>query len=74
MCVCVCVRIYELYWKSIKTEALFTKIEMNNEWNVKFLKNCPFGIQYIYSIEFSFRGSTSESFLSYGEKQCFRIF
>ena len=31
--------IYELCWKSIETEAVFTKREMNNEWNVDFLQN-----------------------------------
>ena len=30
---------YELCWKSIPTEAVFTKTEMNNEWNVDFLEN-----------------------------------
>ena len=30
---------YELCWKSIETEAVFTKREMNNEWNVDFLQN-----------------------------------
>ena len=28
---------FELSWKSIETEAVFTKTEMNNEWNVDFL-------------------------------------
>ena len=28
---------YELCWKSIRTEAVFTKTEINNEWNVNFL-------------------------------------
>ena len=30
---------YEVYWKSIETEAVFTKKEINNEWNVHFLQN-----------------------------------
>ena len=30
---------YELYWKWIDTEAVFTKTEMNNERNVNFLQN-----------------------------------
>ena len=30
---------FELSWKSIETEAVFTKTEMNNEWNVDFLQN-----------------------------------
>ena len=30
---------YEVCWKSIETEAVFTKTEMNNEWNVDFLQN-----------------------------------
>ena len=28
---------YKVYHKSIEIEAVFTKIEMNNEWNVNFL-------------------------------------
>ena len=27
--------------KGIKTEVVFTKIEMNNEWNFNFLQNSP---------------------------------
>ena len=30
---------YELCWQNIETEAVFTKTEMNNEWNVDFLQN-----------------------------------
>ena len=30
--------------KSIETKAIFTKIEMNNEWNVHFFQNIPLGI------------------------------
>ena len=30
---------YELCWKSIETEAVFTKTEMNNEWNINFHQN-----------------------------------
>ena len=30
---------YELCWKNIEIEAVFTKREMNNEWNVDFLLN-----------------------------------
>ena len=29
-------------FKSIKTEAVFTKIEMNNEWNFNFLQNIKY--------------------------------
>ena len=29
----------KLFWKSIETECIFTKREMNNEWNVDFLHN-----------------------------------
>ena len=29
----------DLCWKSIETEAVFTKTEMNNEWNINFLQN-----------------------------------
>ena len=32
-------KLYEVYWKSIKTKAAFTKTEMNNEWNIHFLQN-----------------------------------
>ena len=28
---------YELFWKSIETEAVFAKKVMNNDWNVNFL-------------------------------------
>ena len=31
----------------MKTKAVFTKIEMNNEWNIIFLQNSLFGIQQI---------------------------
>ena len=30
---------YKMWSKSIKTEAIFTKTEKNNEWNIKFLWN-----------------------------------
>ena len=30
---------YEICWKSIETEAVFTKSEMNEERNVDFLQN-----------------------------------
>ena len=30
---------YELCLKSIETEAVYTKIKMNNKWNVDFLQN-----------------------------------
>ena len=33
-----------MYLKSILIEVVFTKIEMNNEWNVHFLPNNSFGI------------------------------
>ena len=28
--------LYEMYWKTIEIEAVFTKMEVNNEWNVFF--------------------------------------
>ena len=34
----------EVNKKSIKTGTVFTKTEMNNEWNVNFLKNIPVSI------------------------------
>ena len=52
--------IYEACSKSIKTEAIFTKIEMNNEWNVNFLQNTYVGMQYTYSSGFLICRSISE--------------
>ena len=37
-----------MYSKSIKTEAIFTKTEMNNEWKINFLQNSPLGMQHIF--------------------------
>ena len=31
-----------VWLKSIKTEAVFTKAEMHNEWNLDLLQNKPF--------------------------------
>ena len=44
--------------KSIGTEALLSKTEMNKEQNINFLQNKTLGIQHTYSIEFSMGGST----------------
>ena len=44
---------YKLCWKNIMIEAVFTKSEINNDWNIHFLQNCPLGTQSIYSSEFS---------------------
>ena len=49
--------------KSIATKAVYTKAEMNNEWNINFLKNNPRGIQSTYSDEFSTDQTTSEIIL-----------
>ena len=32
--------------KSIETEAVFTKIEMNDEGNINFIQNSSSGLQY----------------------------
>ena len=43
--------------KSIKTKIVFTKLEMNNEWNIHFLPNSsPIPVSFIGS-------STYETFL-----------
>ena len=34
----------EVCSKSIKSEAIFTKTEMNNKWNVNFPQKCPLHI------------------------------
>ena len=43
---------YEVCPKSIETEAVFTKREINNERKVNFLQNSPKSIEQIYSSEF----------------------
>ena len=48
MFVCVFVCVCDVL-KSIETEALSTKPEMNNNYLVNFLWNCPLDIQYTYS-------------------------
>ena len=48
--------------KNTKTETIFTKTEMNHEWNVNFPQNSHFGLQHIYSREFSIGWITSETF------------
>ena len=67
LCVCVRVRVCS---ERLKTEGIFTNIEMNNKWNVNFLQNSPLGIQCTYSSEFSTVQSNSEiqvssAFISY---------
>ena len=47
--------------KSVETEAVLSKTQMNNEWNINFLQNRSFGIQYTYSSEFSVGQKTSET-------------
>ena len=37
----------------MKTETVFTKREMTNDWDVHFLQNSSFGIQNTYSSEFT---------------------
>ena len=52
--------IYELCPKSIEYEVVFSKTEMNNEWNV-FSKIHPHSIQRIYSRVFSISQKTSDA-------------
>ena len=47
--------------KSIETEAIFTKTEMDNEWNVKFLQNSFLGIQDTNSREISIAQNTNKT-------------
>ena len=42
-------KIYEVCSKSIKTKAVFTKAEMNNEWNINFLQNSLF-VQRVFHL------------------------
>ena len=39
--------------KSIEPEAVFTKIEMNNNWSISFFQNSLLGIEHAYTREFS---------------------
>ena len=52
---------YEMCSKSIKTEAVFIKTEIDNEWNVNFLQSSLCGIQHIYSGQFSTGQNISET-------------
>ena len=54
---------FEGYSKSIKTEAVFTKTDRYNEWNLNFLQIISLGNQHTYSSEFSTARSTSETLL-----------
>ena len=54
---------YKVYSKSIKTEVLLTKTEMNNEWNVIFFKIVLLSIEHIYFSGFSIDESISETSL-----------
>ena len=38
---------------------VFTKIEMNNEWNIIFVQNNHLGIQHTYNSDFPIGRSTS---------------
>ena len=38
---------YKFDWKSIKTEALFTKTVMTNEWNINSIQNTRFVKNYL---------------------------
>ncbi len=37
---------YELFSKSIETEAVFAKTEMNKEWNINFFQNSLLTLQH----------------------------
>ena len=53
-------KIYNVWSKSTKTEVVFTKTKMKNEWNANFLQNSLINIQKTYSSEFSTSQSTPE--------------
>ena len=36
----------------LKIEAVITKTEINNEWNINFLQSCPHDTQCTYSSDF----------------------
>ena len=38
--------------KSIKTEVVFTKKEINNEWNINFLLNSPLEFDILIPLSF----------------------
>ena len=40
--------LYKVCSKSIKTEVVFTKTKMNNEWNIYLLLNSTFGIHHAH--------------------------
>ena len=42
-------KIDNVCWKSIESEAVFTKIEIKNKWNLYFLQNNALGIQHTKS-------------------------
>ena len=46
-----------------KSDAIFPKIEMNNEWKINFKQNNPLGIQNAYSTEFFMGQSTCFSMM-----------
>ena len=39
---------YVMCWKSIKSEAVFTKTQMNNEWNINFFKKPPWYLAHLF--------------------------
>ena len=44
-------------------EVVFTKTEMNDKWNVRFLRNIPIVIHHTYSLEYSTGWRTSDTLL-----------
>ena len=53
----------EVRSKSIETEAVFTKKEMNNKWNINFIQVSPLAIKHSYSNEFYIDRSTYKTTL-----------
>ena len=52
-----------MYSQIIKSETVFNKIEIGNEWNINFPQYSPLDIQHTFSSEFSIGWSTFEIFL-----------
>ena len=57
--------VFKVCSKTIKTEAVFIKTEINNEWKFDFHKTRSFNVQIICHIEFLFDWITSKTSLRY---------
>ena len=57
---------YEVPSKSIETEAIFTKREMNNEWNVYFFPNSALGIRHAFPANFLLTKALQKLLFLYG--------